>query len=194
MKKLPLIIPFALAFGCWGATACAGEQPPATQTLIAAQKAAMAKVSMLDGQWRGPASMTLPDGTAHKFTQTERIGPMQDGSLRVIEGRSYDDNRRIVFNAFAVISFDPASQDCTMHSHAQGRSGDFKFTPTADGYHWKIPAGPTTMRYTAVIKDGHFSETGERIVPAQLPVKFFNMELTRLADSAWPGANLVQPK
>lgn len=194
MKKLPLIIPLVLALGSLGATASAGEQPPNPQALIAAQKAAMSKVAMLDGQWRGPASMTMPDGTVHKFTQTERIGPMLDGSLRVIEGRSYDDKGHTVFNAFAVLSFDPASRTYTMHSYAQGHSGDFKFTPTSDGYHWEIPAGPTTMRYTAVIKHGHFSETGERMVPGQPPVKFFNMELTRLGDSVWPGANPVRPK
>lgn len=194
MKRLPLIISFVLALGSSGIAATAGEQPASPQALIAAQKAAMSKVAMLDGQWRGQASMTMPDGTVHKFTQTERIGPMLDGSLRVIEGRSYDDQGQTVFNAFAVISYDPGSQTYSMHSYAQGRSGDFKFTPTADGYHWEIPAGPITMRYTAVIKNDHFSETGERLVPGQAPVKFFNMELTRLGDSAWPGAHPVRPK
>lgn len=189
MKKLPMIV----TFGCWAVTATAGERLPDPQTLIAAQTTAMSRIAMLDGQWRGSASMTLPDGTVHKFTQTERIGPLLDGSLRVIEGRSYDEKGRTVFNAFAVISFDPASQAYSMHSYAQGRSGDFTFIPTADGYHWEIPAGPITMRYTAVIKDGHFSETGERIAPGEPPVKFFNMELTRVGDSAWPGANPVKP-
>lgn len=194
MKKPPLIIPFVLAVATLGATASAGERPPNPQTLMTAQKAAMSRVAAMDGQWRGPASMTMPDGTVHKFTQTERIGPLLDGSLRVIEGRSYDAAGHTVFNALAVLSFDPASQNYTMHSYAQGRSGDFKFTPTADGYHWEIPAGPTTMRYTAVIKNGHYSETGERIVPGQKPVKFFTMELTRLGDSSWPGASPVRPK
>ncbi len=194
MKKLSLLVPFAVAVASWGASASAAEQPPNPQTLVAAQRAALSKVAMLDGQWRGPGSMTMPDGTVHKFTQTERIGPMLDGSLRVIEGRSYDANGHTVFNAFAVISFDPASQVYTLHSYAERRSGDFKFEPTANGYHWEIPAGRITMRYTAVIKDGHFSETGERMVPGQPPVKFFNMELTRLGDSSWPAANPVSPQ
>lgn len=194
MKKLSLIVPFAVAVAWLSASVCAGEQPANPEMLIAAQKVGMSKVAMLDGQWRGSASMTMPDGTVHRFTQTERIGPMLDGSLRVIEGRSYDHQGRTVFNAFAVISYDPASQAYTMHSYAQGRSGDFKFVPTADGYHWEIPAGPTTIRYTAVIKDGRFSESGERIVPGQKAVKFFHMELTRLGDSAWPAANPVAPK
>ncbi|MEO6801446.1 MAG: hypothetical protein ABI178_16030 [Rhodanobacter sp.] len=194
MKKLRWLIPCVLALASWGATASAGGQPPDPQTLIAAQKTGMLKTAMLDGQWRGSASMTMPDGTVHDFTQTERIGPMLDGSVRVIEGRSYDAQGHTVFNAFAVISYDPASHAYTMHSYAQGRAGDFKFVPTVDGYRWEIPAGQATMRYTAVIKNGQFNETGERVVPGQAPVKFFNMELTRLGDSSWPAANPVSPK
>jgi hypothetical protein len=41
-----------------------------------------------------------------------------------------------------------------MHSYAQGKVGDFALKPTPDGYVWEIPAGPMTIRYTAVIKDG----------------------------------------
>src|SRR5690606_38952133 len=115
------------------------------------------------GSGVAPHHMTMPDGTVHRFTQTERIGPLLDGSIRLIEGRSYDDAGRTVFNAFAVLSYDPDSKTYTMHSHAQGQVGDFPFVPTTDGYHWEIPAGPATIRYTAVVKGNHFVETGERV-------------------------------
>lgn len=194
MKKLSLVAPLLVALASLGAIATAAEQPLNPQTLIAAQKTALSKLAMLDGQWRGRASVTMPDGVVHKFTQTERIGPLLDGSIRLIEGRSYDAAGQTVFNAFAVTSYDPASHAYTMHSYARGHSGDFKFVPTADGYYWEVPAGPATIRYTAVVKGDHFTETGRRIVSGQAPVEMFKMDLMRLGDSSWPAADPVSPK
>jgi hypothetical protein len=81
-----------------------------------------------------------------------------------------------------------------MRSYAQGRAGDFVLTPTADGFAWEIPAGPATIPYTAVIKDGTWREIGERIVAGQEPVRFLEMNLARLADTDWPAAKPIGPK
>jgi hypothetical protein len=81
-----------------------------------------------------------------------------------------------------------------MRSYAQGYQGDFVITPTADGYTWEIPAGPMTIRYTAVIKDGKWREVGDRIMPGRPPVRFFEMNLVRVGDSDWPGAGAISPK
>jgi hypothetical protein len=45
-----------------------------------------------------------------------------------------------------------------------------------------------------VVKDGTWHETGERVVPGQDPVRFFEMRLTRVGDSAWPAAGAVPPR
>ncbi|MEO8193772.1 MAG: DUF1579 domain-containing protein [Gemmatimonadales bacterium] len=170
-----------------------GRPDPAT--LIAAQKEAMAPLSRMDGVWRGQASTVLPTGVKHDVIQTERIGPFLDGSIKVIEGRGYDAaTGKVSFNAFAVVSYDPAQKLYSLHSYAQGLSGDFKLTPTADGYVWEIPAGPMTIRYTAVIKDGAWREVGDRIVPGQEPVRFFEMNLKRVGNSDWPGAGAIPSK
>jgi hypothetical protein len=81
-----------------------------------------------------------------------------------------------------------------MHSHAMGHKGDFPLTPTADGFVWEIAAGPMTIRYTAVIKDGKWREVGDRIVPGKEPVRFFEMNLTRIGDSSWPEGGAIGPK
>ena len=39
----------------------------------------------MDGVWRGPSWTILPSGEKHVGTQTERIGPFLDGSVKVIE-------------------------------------------------------------------------------------------------------------
>lgn len=81
-----------------------------------------------------------------------------------------------------------------MHSYAQGQVGDFTIKLTADGYVWEIPAGPMTIRYTAVIKDGAWREVGDRITPGKEPVRFFEMNLKRVGDTTWPAAGAVSPK
>lgn len=158
-----------------------------------AQKAAMKPLTMMDGAWRGPAWTMLPTGK-HEITQTERIGPFLDGQIKVIEGRGYDATGAVAFNAFGVVSYDPAKKEYTLRSHALGRAGDFKLTPTADGYVWEIPAGPMTIRYTATIKDGAWKEVGERVVPGQAPVQFFEMNLKRVGDTDWPAAGAIPMK
>src|SRR6185436_11099183 len=99
-------------------TAAAQGRPPDTQALLAAQKKALAPFSYMDGVWRGRAWTILPSGEKHDITQTERIGPFLDGSVKVMEGRGYDADGKVTFNAFGTISFDPAKKAYTLHSHA----------------------------------------------------------------------------
>src|SRR5258706_1991121 len=113
--------------------------------LIAAQRQAMLPLASMDGVWRGPAWTILPSGEKHNVTQTERIGPFLDGSVKVIEGRGYDADGKVTFNAFGTISYNPATRAYTLHSYAQGYGGDFVLTPTADGFVWEVPAGPVTI-------------------------------------------------
>ena len=176
------------------AVTASGQDRQDPATLIAAQREAMQRLAVMDGVWRGPAWTVLPSGEKHTITQTERIGPFLDGSVKVIEGRGYDPDGKVTFNAFGTISYNPATRVYTLHSHAQGRVGDFVLTPTPDGYVWEIPAGPMTIRYTAVIKDGAWREVGDRITPGKEPVRFFEMNLKRVGDTSWPAAGAVSPK
>ena len=64
----------------------------------------------MDGVWRGPAWTILPSGEKHNITQTERIGPFLDGSIKVIEGRGYNEDGKVGFNAFGIISYNPATK------------------------------------------------------------------------------------
>ena len=167
---------------------------PDSAALIATQRDAMKQFALMDGVWRGPAWTILPSGEKHSITQTERIGPFLDGSIKVIEGRGYNADGSVGFNAFGIISYNPATQVYTLHSHALGQVGDFVIKPTADGYTWEIPAGPMTIRYTGVIKDGTLREVGDRIVPGKEPVRFFEMNLKRVGDTDWPAAGAIPAK
>ena len=171
-----------------------GQGPQNPAALIAAQREAMAPLAFMDGVWRGPAWTILASGEKHSITQTERIGPFLDGSVKVIEGRGYDADGRVTFNAFGTIYYNVATRAYTLHSYAQGNVGDFALKPTPDGYVWEIPAGPTTIRYTCTVKDGVWREVGDRIAPGKEPVRFFEMTLKRIGDSTWPAGGAVSPK
>jgi len=176
------------------ALATFGQGRPDPAALMAAQREAMKPLAMMDGVWRGPAWTIQPSGEKHNVTQTERIGPFLGGTIKVLEGRGYNEDGTVGFNAFGIVSYDPASKTYSLHSHAMGQAGDFALKPTADGYIWEIPAGPMTIRYTAVIKDGAWREVGDRIIPGKDPIRFFEMNLRRIGDSDWPGAGAISPK
>jgi hypothetical protein len=167
---------------------------PDPTAALAAQRAALRRLPAMDGTWRGKARMLEPDGKWREHTQTERVGPMLDSTLKVIEGRGYDADGKKVFNAFAVVSWDVGKQAFAMRSWAMGQAGDFSFAPTDSGFVWEIPAGPATIRYTATVRDGKWREVGERIVPGQSPVRFIEMDLTRVGSSDWPAGAAVMPK
>lgn len=172
----------------------AHAQAPDALALLAAQRQALAPFAYMDGVWRGDAWTLLPSGERHEVTQTERIGPFLDGAVKVMEGRGYDANGTVSFNALGILSFDPAKKAFSIHSYAQGRSGDFKFTPNADGFTWEIEAGPMTIRYTGTVKDGTWHEVGDRIMPGGEPMRFFEMTLKRVGDTDWPAGNPVPMK
>lgn len=165
---------------------------PRSAELLAAQARAMAPLSIFDGLWRGPATVTLPDGKALEITQTERVGSMLGGTLKVIEGRGYLPDGSVGFNAFAVISFSPQTGRYGFRSHAQGYAGDFPLEVRPDGFTWSTPAGPgATIRYTATLKDGVWTEIGERLVEGKPAVKMFEMQLKRIGSTDWPAGGTV---
>lgn len=169
------------------------QQPPDTAALLARQRDAMKALAQLDGTWRGSAKIHLPGGVK-ELTQTERVGPMLDGAIKVIEGRGYGADGRTEFNAFAVVRYDVASGRYRMNSNAQGHAGDFEFEARPDGFVWRMVFGPVTIRHTAVVKDGRWDELSERLMDGQPPVKLAELSLRRLGDTDWPAAGAVPPR
>jgi len=167
---------------------------PNPAALIAAQREAMLVFATMDGVWRGPAWTILPSGEKHHITQTERIGPFLDGSVKVIEGRGFDADGKVTFNAFGTISYNVTARNYTLHSYAMGNAGDFAITPTTDGYSWEIPAGPMTIRYVATIKDSTLREVGDYVQAGKEPIRFFEMTLKRVGDTKWPAEGAISQK
>lgn len=194
---MTLLLPWKLAavalFVCVGGPASAQGSHDPTE-LVAAQVEAMKALGKMNGVWRGPAWTLLPSGQRKQLIQTERIGTLLQGTLKAVEGRGYDDDGKLIFNSFGVISFDPTTRTYNLRSYAQGRVGNFVIIPTDDGYTWSIPAGPATIRYTATIKDNKLHQTGVRIVAGVEPLQIFEMDLTRVSETTWPSAGEIGPK
>ena len=168
----------------------AGPWDPAAR--ISAQREAMRALAFMDGAWRGRAEV---DGGRRTVTHTERAGPLLDGSVRVVEGRSYDEAGQTVFNALGIISYDPVRRAYSIHSYAMGYAGDFPLEVQPNGYSWTQPMGPgTSIRYTATVRDGEWVEIGDRVAEGGAPVRTFEMRLRRIGDSRWPGDGAVAPR
>lgn len=163
------------------------------EQVIGKQKQALSSLDFMNGVWKGPAWIMTPSGNKHHMTQTERVGPFLGGAIKVIEGRGHEPDGTVSFNAMGIISYDVQKESYTMRSYAMGRVGDFELKLTSDGFIWTIPAGPATMQYTAVVKNGTWHEVGERIMPGQKPIRFFEMTLKRTGDTNWPAGGAVKP-
>lgn len=165
------------------------RQDPAS--LQAAQRQAMAPLARMDGVWRGPAWSITPGGR-HDIIQTERIGTFLGGTVRMMEGRGYNADGSVGFNALGVVSFDPATNSYTLSSWALGRNGVFPFRVTAEGYAWEVPAGPgATIRYSATITADTLREVGFMVRGSAPPIQVFEMNLRRVGPSDWPGAGAI---
>lgn len=168
----------------------ASAQPGAAARLDA-QRQAMARLSFMDGVWRGPAWAQLPDGR-HELTQTERVGPFLAGAVRVVEGRGYEADGRIGFNALGVISFDPATGVFSIRTFAQGRAGAYPLTLIEGGVVWEIPVGPNmVIRHTAMIGNGRWHEISELIAQGRPPLRVAELDLRRVGDTDWPAGDPV---
>lgn len=163
----------------------AQAQAPDSQ-LLAQQTKAMAALSFLDGEWSGPAQAKEPRDVI-KMTQTERSGALLDGTIRLIEGRSFDKDGKTIFNAFAVVSYDVPRRKYNITSHASGYATTSELKLTTDGFEWDVPAGPAAkLHFTAVIKDGVWTEVGDYVGADGQPRRTFEMTVKKLRQTSWP--------
>ncbi|MEA3051336.1 MAG: hypothetical protein QOG72_239 [Sphingomonadales bacterium] len=154
---------------------------------IEAERKAMEKLAFLDGAWRGEAQTDT-----RKILHTERAGSLLGGSIRLIEGHSYENEGKTGFNALGIISYDPVKHSYSMHSYAMGFASDFPLEVRPDGYSWTLPQGPGgPVRYTATVKNGEWVEIGERIAGG---AKVFEMRLRRIGPGGWPAEGAVPPR
>ena len=164
---------------------------PASATSMPAPSP-MRGLDRLKGVWSGVANGMGPDGKPFTVRQTERVGSMLNGEVLVIEGRGYQADGTLAFNAFGTVSADPRSGVFEFRAHTKGRSGTFRMEATPNGAVWELVAGPQAIvRYTITINNDTWHEVGEYIAKDQPPRKIIELTLKRTGDTDWPSANPV---
>jgi hypothetical protein len=177
---------FAAALAAASIACAHAQHMPDVPQLMATQREAMKPLKAMDGVWRGPAWTLRPDGSRHELTQTERIGPFVEGTVKVLEGRGYEKDGSVAFNAFGVVYWDAQKKAYGMRSWALGRTGDFKFEPLADGYAWEVQFPGGMVRYVGTITGNKLREVGHTTIQGRPPVQTFEMNLERVGDTDWP--------
>lgn len=180
----------ALAMSAAVPSAAIAQAP--NSVLIDEQRKAMAALSFLDGEWAGPAQAQERTGLL-RMTQTERSGTLLDGTVRLVEGRSYDAQGKTIFNAFAVISYDTRAKAYVITSHASGYVTTSNLKLTGNGFEWSVPAGPKArMHFVAVVQNGSWHETGDFIGADGKARRNFEMTVKKLRPTAWPATKAVR--
>ncbi|HJW32881.1 MAG TPA: DUF1579 family protein [Holophagaceae bacterium] len=157
--------------------------PPAPLTQGPTPVETMKRLAFLEGHWKGEGSMTMGPGRKVTFQQTEAVGFKAGGAVVAVEGHGMDQGRP-VHQAFAVISYDPATKGYRMRSWlVSGLSKDFTLELNAkgDGYTWGWDDPRTgKLRYSMTLTpEGKWREIGERSADGTTWMPFFEMTLTK---------------
>ncbi len=130
---------------------------------LAEQRAAMARIAGMVGDWRGEANVTFP--VQRLVHQSEHIESAMDGLLLVIRGTGYataERNTTPIFNAFGVISYDDARDLYEFRVYNDGRAATATARFLDDGrLQWTMDFSPVIIRYTITLDGDSWHETGE---------------------------------
>jgi hypothetical protein len=159
------------------ATLALAQQSPSP---VRAQHEAMTKLSFLAGNWSGTATVMQGPGTPLHITQSERVEPKLDGLILTLEGAGTDSTGRIVFRAFATISYDDAAHQYRIRAYNDGHYVDTELSVLADGFSWSYSTGQVhivnTMHLTA---SGEWGEKAVSTAGQNPPLTVVDMLLKR---------------
>ena len=180
----------ALSVVCCAAPAMAQQFDPAIAT---AHRGHLSQLEWMNGEWVGTAEVMVGMGQTRTLRHTERIGPMLDGVIKVIEGHSYEADGSTGFNAFAILSWDDENERYTMRSYVGGMAGDFPLEMTPAGWRWSTPARGGEIHYETIHDGDSWTETGDFVMPGREPMRVITLRLHRKGDSDWPAGGAVAP-
>jgi hypothetical protein len=149
---------------------------------LAGQKAAMDKLGFLAGTWTGEATISAGQGKQINIKQTEQVTFKLDGLALLIEGTGRDDSGKVVFNALAVVSFDPQTGNYRIRAWNSGNFVDTEFKVLEKGFEWGFQRGPVTVQNRMTVDDkGRWSEESEATLNGGQKVHSVRMVLSRTA-------------
>ena len=152
-----LILLFTLTF--LGSSAHSQHRPD-----TAVHRTAMEKLNFLAGKWRGEAVVTSAEGKSITLVQTEDVRYRLDGLILQIEGVGTDSSGQVVFNAFAIVSYDQSTGGYRIRAWNSGNFVETELHVDDKGFRWGFQhhALGVTNRMTVDSK-GRWSETSEAV-------------------------------
>ncbi len=166
---------------------CATPSPGQDANAPVAQRAAMAKLDFLKGEWKGESWTEFATGTRQKSQGTETVQSKLGGLLLTIEGvhRRLVEGQasEIVHHAFAVISYDDKEKRYRLQAFTErGGYTDAKAKVTDGKLEWGFRLSATAeIRYTITLNDkGQWFEIGEISRDGKGWSKVFEMTLQRV--------------
>jgi hypothetical protein len=166
----------ALAAATLTASSTHAQGPPDTASI----KTAMQRLSFLAGNWTGEATVTLGPGKSMKITQTEEVVYKLDGLVMLIEGTGRDESGQVVFNALAIVSFDPRTKEYRIRAYRDGNSLDTELKLAQAGFEWGFNTGGVAVRNVMSVDEaGRWIETTEAKLGDGREFRMVEMKLTR---------------
>jgi len=159
-------------------------QTPRTPDL-AAQRAAMKKLSFMVGKWSGQASVLRASGQFVALSQTEEAQFELDGLVLIIRGigRAKSDDK-LALQALGLISFDDESGTYSMRAFNDGRwlESDVKLAPGGGAITWGFTLGEMkTASLLRLNEKGEWTEHAELTIGAQPPLKLMDLTVRRVS-------------
>lgn len=152
-----------------------------------ALKQEMQKLSYFAGKWKGEATARQRDGSSTKVVQEEDIYFKLDNTILIFEGtgRNPQNLNEIVFNAFAVVSYDEHKKEFKMVSHLKDGSQTQAYYKVLGENHfeWGFDIqNNAKMRYDIKLdpKAKSWYETGEYSPDGVQWYPFIELKLTKL--------------
>lgn len=151
----------------------------------AATMAAMDRLAMMVGNWKGRGWWEIQPGRRSEFDSTERVTRRAGGvALEILGMHTMDRDGRpvVIHDAFGMIWYDEPSGKHRMKAATQaGFVREFELAVDDSGYGWSHPSpdGRGTMRYRASFTADTWRETGEVSADGQSWRSVFEMVLKR---------------
>lgn len=151
---------------------------------VAAQRAAMKKLSFLTGKWSGDASVYRGPGQTADLAQTEEAQFKLDGLVLEIEGvgRTRADGK-LALQALGPISFDDESGAYRMRAFNDGLwlESDVKLGDDGNCLTWGFTVGPVkTSSLLRINAKGEWTEHTELTLGSAAPIKYMELAVRRV--------------
>ena len=136
------------------------------------------------GRWAGPAWFMTPNGERQAAYQTERVQPMLDGTILLIEGtgREGGPDGEIVFQAVGILSHDADTGLYYLDAFRDGRHVRAEIISVENGAEWGFEADGRQIHNVMRLEDGRWHETGTVILGSGQSIPVVEFTLERVSD------------